>query len=342
MLTDLELSTLFKNFPRDVELSYETIIHKTLHNTDFVMAIPEGKKYFAWFTSFRAQNVCVLLEISENKKIGHIEMTTACFHNELAFGTIFYGTLFEHSGARFFSTEDIYYYKGRNDVAKYSFLAKLNLFAHIYSREIRQVTYTRSVVFGLPIINSSITELINNIELLPYPVKYIQFVYAKQQHKQQQQQHKQNTILLKYDKHSLSTNNYQHISTFRSNVKREIVFKVRPDIQNDIYKLFYVDNGQETFYDFAYITDYKTSVMMNKLFRIIKENQNLDSLEESDDEEEFQNDKIDKFVYLERTYNMLCVYNYKFKRWMPLRIAAAAAGKNERVVTKGELNSYRD
>jgi hypothetical protein len=59
-------------------------------------------------------------------------------------------------------------------------------------------------------------------------------------------------------------------------------------------------------------------------------------LEESDDEEEFQNDKIDKFVYLERTYNMLCVYNYKFKRWMPLRIA----GKNERVVTKGELHPW--
>ena len=337
MLTDQELSTLFKNFPSDIELSYETIIHKTLH-TDFVMAIPEGNKYFAWFTSYQTQNVCILLEISENKKIGHIEMVTACFHTELAFGTIFYGTLFEHSGSRFFSTEDIYYYKGRNDIAKYSFLTKLELFTHIYSREIRQVTYhnsSKSVVFGLPIISSSFTELINNIELLPYPVKYIQFDNRLQ--KSQQNNNKQNTILMKYDKHSISPNNYHQISTFRSNTKREIVFKFRPDIQNDIYKLFYIDNNLlEVFYDYAYITDYKTSVMMNKLFRIIKENQNLDALEESDDEEEFQNDKIDKFVYLERTYNMLCVYNYKFKRWMPLRIA----GKNERVVTKGELHPW--
>ena len=35
---------------------------------------------------------------------------------------------------------------------------------------------------------------------------------------------------------------------------------------------------------------------MNTLFRNIKENQNLDALEESDDEEEFENISLDKFV----------------------------------------------
>ena len=34
------------------------------------------------------------------------------------------------------------------------------------------------------------------------------------------------------------------------------------------------------------IPDYKTSVFMNDLFRTIKENKNLDLLEESDDEED--------------------------------------------------------
>ena len=37
---------------------------------------------------------------------------------------------------------------------------------------------------------------------------------------------------------------------------------------------------------------------MNSLFRNIKENGNLDLLEESDDEEEFENIALDKFVYL--------------------------------------------
>ena len=60
---------------------------------------------------------------------------------------------------------------------------------------------------------------------------------------------------------------------------------------------------------------------MNKLFRTIKENDRLDALEESDDEEEFENENEDKFVYLDKTYNMVCLYNYKFKKWYPIKIA---------------------
>ena len=57
---------------------------------------------------------------------------------------------------------------------------------------------------------------------------------------------------------------------------------------------------------------------MNTLFRTIKENENLDFLEESDDEEEFENISEDKFVNLEKKINILCVYNSKFKSWVPL------------------------
>ena len=60
--------------------------------------------------------------------------------------------------------------------------------------------------------------------------------------------------------------------------------------------------------------------MMNKLFRIIKENNDLDALEESDDEEEFENSNIDKFVNLEKSYKMVCIFNNKFKKWVPIKI----------------------
>jgi hypothetical protein len=60
---------------------------------------------------------------------------------------------------------------------------------------------------------------------------------------------------------------------------------------------------------------------MNKLFRTIKENDRLDALEESDDEEEFENENEDRFVNLDKTYNMICLYNYKFKKWYPVRVA---------------------
>ena len=70
----------------------------------------------------------------------------------------------------------------------------------------------------------------------------------------------------------------------------------------------------------ACIPNFKTSVMMNKLFRNLKENDNLDTLEESD-EEEFENEDPHKFVHLERTIAMKCEYNTKFKKWVPICMA---------------------
>ena len=91
-------------------------------------------------------------------------------------------------------------------------------------------------------------------------------------------------------------------------------FNVKADLQNDIYHLY----EDDTYVDVAYIPDYKTSVKMNRLFRNIKENENLDALEESDDEEEFENEKEDRFVDLEKVLKMQCYLHSKFRKWVPL------------------------
>jgi hypothetical protein len=70
---------------------------------------------------------------------------------------------------------------------------------------------------------------------------------------------------------------------------------------------------------------------MNSLFRIIKENKNLDALEESDDEDEFENINEDKFVFLNKKYNMRCEYSYRFKKWIPIDIT------NEKVFSSKNL-----
>jgi hypothetical protein len=101
---------------------------------------------------------------------------------------------------------------------------------------------------------------------------------------------------------------------------RRQVFWVKPDIQNDIYHLYSVTKDN-CWMGLACIPDYKTSVMMNRLFRNIKENENLDALEESDDEEEFQNCQLDKFVFLDKSYKMVCQFHSRFKKWCPLFVA---------------------
>jgi hypothetical protein len=325
-LSETDQNLLLKSFPR-VELSYETVVHKKVYNSNFVLAIPDGNKCFAWFTTFKTQNVCVLLEISENKKISKIDIISVCFHQELSYGTVIYGTMFKCKNTKYFSSEDIYFYKGA-DVSNIPFFDKLEIFKSIYASEIKQLSYfENNVVFGMPIICNSYEELIRTVDLLPYKVKYIRFIRKKK---------KKNDNLL-YTKSSGVEPTYTPKLGYNNEYKREIVFKVKPDIQNDIHQLHYYDNNSsDNVFDYAYIPDYKTSVMMNKLFRNIKENANLDALEESDDEEEFENDRQDKFVFLDRALNMVCTWNSKFKKWTPIRVAS----NNDKIITKNELSRY--
>jgi hypothetical protein len=108
----------------------------------------------------------------------------------------------------------------------------------------------------------------------------------------------------------------------------QATFIVRPNIQNDIYELFVLASGsgsgrcEYVFHNFAHISGYKTSVMMNRLFRNITENERLDSMEESEDETEFENTEPDKYVTLTKEYKMICRFNKRFCRWVPIEIAS--------------------
>jgi hypothetical protein len=70
----------------------------------------------------------------------------------------------------------------------------------------------------------------------------------------------------------------------------------------------------------AYIPNIKTSIFMNSIFRNIRENKNIDFIEESDDENDFENTSEDKFVDLKKVVIMECIFHNKFKKWIPIRI----------------------
>ncbi len=327
MLNDNEKEQILSEMP-NVKLSYENIIHKKVYS-DFVLAIPEGKKCFAWFTNGKNGNVCYILELGENKQIFDIRIVNCCFNTSLSYGTIFYGTFFNYLNNSFFSIEDIFFYKGKN-VSTYIWIKKLELFNQIMNDDIKQIAYNKSfIVFGLPLIDTNFDELVTKISKLKYKIKCIQFRNYNNKNVSQYLEfnslHKTNCESNKHVIIQKQEQSAKPISTFKSVTKREnlAVFKVKPDVQNDIYYLYsYDDNTSDyVYFNIAYIPDFKTSVMMNKLFRNIKENNNLDALEESDDDEEFENEKEDRFVYLDREFNMVCSFNYKFKKWTPLRIS---------------------
>jgi hypothetical protein len=163
--------------------------------------------------------------------------------------------------------------------------------------------------------------MFNDIQLLPYKVSSIKFRFFENKNAKK-------IVTMKY---------FKPISQKQENKpKKEAVFKIIADIEPDIYNLFVYKNGVEEYYDIAFVPDYKTSVMMNKLFRNIKENDNLDAIEESDNEEEFEDSREDKYVYLDRSFKMNCEYNNKFKRWVPISLV----GENDRIVSISTLKNY--
>jgi hypothetical protein len=332
MLSNKDKETLLSEFP-NVKLSYENITHNKVYKSDIIMAIPEGRKSFAWFTTHNDKNVCLIMELAENKQITNIKIVNACFNSELAYGTIFYGTTFFHSYNKFFTIEDIFKYKGE-DVSRYNWGRKFELFNTILSKDLKQISLNNSfMVFGLPLLSNNLDDFLQKVEQIKYRITTVQFRLFERSNNflfmsftkfMEQKLFKQRLNNNNNNNNNVNNNTYTKkidVNKNNNNYKKEVIFKIKPDIQNDIYQLYCLnEENKEIYYDTAFIPDFTTSVMMNKLFRKIKENDRLDALEESDDEEEFENENDDRFVYLDKTYNMVCLYNHKFKKWYPIRV----------------------
>ena len=215
----------------------------------------------------------------------------------------------------------------------------------------------KSVVFGIPIIATSFEEAIKVAGKLPYAVYSIQYRYLRKtdtlllnhnmieyylfgggERIERGDNNIKIEIIEKVEKQEIkkvSTSSYSqpriqcstNTNTNTNTNTRD--FYVKPDLQNDIYYLYdakmytlssLTSSSSIISNEIAHIPDYKTSVFMNKLFRNIKENRNLDALEESDDEEEFENTQIDKFVELNKVLKLRCNFSYKFHAWVPIHV----------------------
>ena len=259
-----------------------------------------------------------------------------------------------------FSVENIYFHKGKDvDHYCFGDKLKLIKTIFENSLRYNTTFFKKSVVFGLPVITTSFMDAYDSITKLPYSVYSIQYRYLAQggganaelersnvieyyhyikngsgdngrdgvsSNKQISPVRQQQNTVVVIEPAPVPTNNRvnmrDHLSSNSNSNEISKVFYVKPDIQNDIYYLYKINTVNFSLIsdEIAHIPDYKTSVLMNKLFRNIKENINLDSLEESDDEEEFENIQIDKFVDLNKTFKMRCIFNYKFRKWVPVNV----------------------
>jgi len=290
-----EYDKLIKRLPA-FKLSYEETLHKKVNNSNIniYMAIPYGTKFMAWFTYYKNRDVCFLLELTNKKDISDIKIINCCFHNELSLGTILYGTLINN---KFFSVENIYYFKGKN-VNLNTFEEKLYILHDLFANYIKQISLNKDfIVFGLPLLSYDYNKLVQESNTLPYKIYSIKII-------------------------NFHNSTKPHCNIIYKNIHQDItaVFQVNADVQEDIYNLYYNNNNTFEYHNDAFIDSYQTSCLMNREFRIIKENVSLDALEESDDEDEFENINEDKFLLKNTRKHIKCRYNKKFKKWIPFEI----------------------
>ena len=367
MFKNIDKQMILADFP-NIKLSYENITHKKVYNSDMILVIPDGKKCFAWFTYINDKPSCLVMELAGDKNINdikHVKHVNACFSNELSYGTILYGTLFNHLGNRFFTIEDIFSYRDEL-IERKDWIYKIEKIQKILKYDLKQVSYNNSfVIFGLPIICRTNDELENKLQNVKYKINSIQYrlynrinsylfitydnyinqkeiivvnKYVKPEVQLQEKSFEKIVVKQpaksKASKGSSESDFTCHMSHGTGKPFGEIVFLIKPDIQNDIYYLYCLDqNLNEEQHSIANVPDYNTSVLMNKLFRIIKENNNLDALEESDDEDEFENENVTKFVHLDKSYKMVCQFNHKFKKWTPIKLA----NEDNKIITSYEI-----
>lgn len=339
MLSSFEIGKISERFP-NFELSYETISHKKVSsNYNLVLAIPGGKKYYAWFSFYKNQNVLFIFELNKDKKIVKVSIVPCNFHNSLSLGTLLYGVILPDTDV--FIIEDIYSYKGIL-LKKMNFGEKLYYIHDLLENSL--CIDPNYIIFTLPGLwyktnddeNEDIYKIPSHLDI-PYSIHHIQYRSLSeispflnfQMNKKPGEKIDAGVI-----DNAMNPSSIIHPEKINPSIlvplipdftkpqyKYSTIFKVCADIQYDIYHLFaYGKNKVSVYYNVAYIPNYKTSIFMNKLFRNIKENMNLDYIEESDDEDDFENIREDKYVDLQKILYIECNFHPKFKKWIPIRV----------------------
>lgn len=352
-------SKLFHSPPgSSMKISYEINTYKKVSASGFYI-IPRGKKCIVWLTVYKGAQEAIFFDVDprDHSKIKFVSIRAIHSSQQFHFddfqgsGTVLYGTLFTHGPdqQQFFAVENIHVYDNacadhlnvvQKDELLYTLFSKSG--PSPSTRAVNAPAQTQ-VVFGIAVKCGTYAEALktaNTPSIVPYSVYAIQGRFHTQTDNKYYQNCQSQGGDNKYpqggdkrplkpqggDKRPLQplceeSNTFPQGGGGRGGGK---LFMVCPQFRVDTYTLRCpISNVVEP--EPAHVGDYKTSVLLNSIFRTVRENASLDAAEESEDEEVFQASQqmhIEGYISSssppERV--MICTYNYKFKRWVPLRL----------------------
>jgi len=232
-----------KRFPRLVHPPESRV--KEPREGGVYVALPQGKRVFAWFTYCKSKNICFIVDG------GMIYPVHAAFPTRLALGTIVSGILAQ----RVLTVDTVLLEAGQTCCDLDKVMHQLECPVYLPT----QMTFQRAATSLIPFFDA------------PYKIQCVKCIHG--------------AAVTIYD---------EKYATFQiSALPTSDAYEVR-DTQ-----------GRSCL---ALVDSYTRSVAMNKLFRTIHENSDLDLGEESDEEE----------LPIGPPLRMECRWHFKHKQWVPV------------------------
>ena len=325
-----------------------------VNNIKYLVFNPIGRKSTIWFTYYEDKLLCILNILGTN----NYYLVDNIFDKELVYNNCYiFGYLFYKNNKSIFSLDKVLNYNKFYELNNFNanndenltknFEKKLNYFKYILNNidsKGKNIIFCLPIILDIQKIKYLYKTITSDIENSKYNCNNIQKLYniysisIFDKFKRYNNYGLENLekILLNslcinnnFNNNNFNNNNFNN-NNFNNNNLRSInksaINKYNPNIVNEVYFNIKAGLGQDEYYIFLnnefyanlLIDSYKLSVLMNSYYRDIKENKNLDYLEESDDEEEFNNNSISKYTNLDKLIIFKCKFNKKFKKWIPV------------------------
>ena len=301
------LRTLVSELP-SFSLDNPTRVATRVFGYDCCYAIPKGRTCLGWWRDTDCGPACHLLWLDKERGgITSAERRLSSFDYTVAAGTIVSGIVMQVKSRTFFCITDIHQYGGRM-LTDYNWNTRYSCLSALLSRLNPRNYSEQFVTFGIPVSTKTYKELSSKIKELPYDIADI-----------------------RYTAKGWGPGKIRSFSKPKPSVEeRTHVFTVIPHIKQDVYELRCQSSSLNIRY--AAVQTFTESIALNRLFRRIRENDDIDLAEMSEDEADFENINPRKFVQSRPGVRMECVYVKRLRKWRPLKVTRDPESINKDVI----------